>query len=156
MVLAHLLGLRHVMATPRRHSPLPTPGHVPGPRHTASGIASGVIDVSGADDTMTFRALHEDLLREFAAITDVAVNGDRDAAAEIARRHVPRLVAGLRAVLAEHVPDEQGQCAVCVSGRWWRRGPRLCRLLTEFRLAMVTYDQKPLSRARHRLCPRRS
>lgn len=105
---------------------------------------------------MVFRVVREDMLRELLAIADVAVNGNRDDAAEVARRHLPRLIAGLKAVLARHVPDEYGHCVVCVTGRRWRRGPRLCRVLTEFQLAVVNYDQQPLRPARHRLCPKRS
>jgi len=108
----------------------------------------------GTDDALVFRAVRENVLGQFADVVDVAVNGDREAAAEVARRHLPRLVAGLRALLADHVPDADGHCAACGSRR--RRGPRLCRQLTEFQLAIVAYDQNPLRAARHRLWLRSS
>jgi hypothetical protein len=55
--------------------------------------------VTGTDDALVFRAVRESVLGQFADLADIAINGDRDAA-EIARRHFPRLAAGMRASLA--------------------------------------------------------
>jgi len=110
--------------------------------------------MSGTDDALVFRAVREKVLDQFTDLVDIALNGDRDTAAEIARKHLPRLLAGLRALLADHVPDADGHCVACASRR--RRGPRLCRKFTEFQLAIVTYDERPLRPARHRRWSRRS
>ncbi len=109
--------------------------------------------MTGTDDALVFRAVRENVLGQLADLADIAVNGDRDTAAEIARRHLPRLLAGTRALLADHVPDSDGHCVACASR--WRRGPRLCRQFIEFQLAIVAYDDKPVRPARHRLWSKR-
>jgi hypothetical protein len=145
VVLAHLRRLRRVLAPAGGHPAVPPLDLArPSDREPDGGAA-----MTGTDDALVFRAVRESVLGQFADLADIAVNGDRDAAAEIARRHLPRLVAGMRALLAGHVPDSDGHCVACASRR--RRGPRLCRQFTEFQLAIVAYDERPLRPARHRL-----
>lgn len=104
---------------------------------------------------VVFGALQENVLNRLAEVCDVAVNGDLDAAASVARAEMPRLVAGLRALVLQHRPDENGQCVQCVAGRWWRRIAVPCHVLLELQLSMMNYDQKPIRPSRHRARGRR-
>ncbi|NIH88083.1 hypothetical protein [Amycolatopsis granulosa] len=65
---------------------------------------------------------------------------DRDGAAELAAREIPRLVEALRATLATHAPDARGHCPVC-RGRvsrllFRRRGRTPCRAYLAAQLSL--------------------
>lgn len=92
--------------------------------------------------------VRREVLAHLELACDVAMNGDDPAAASVARRELPGLVAGLRALLAEHVFDVNGYCRTCRSSRWWRRTPGPCTALLTFRLGMTRGTEAP--RARHR------
>jgi len=59
------------------------------------------------------RSLHDrlgDLVRR-------AQRGDDDAALNLARVEIPKIITALRALLDEHRPDERGRCLTCRSRR---------------------------------------
>ncbi|WP_146108050.1 hypothetical protein V5P93_005337 [Actinokineospora auranticolor] len=67
------------------------------------------------------------------------VDGDA-AATRLARAELPRIVAALRALLAEHSPDENGRCPSCRT-RLFTRAPAPCRAyLTAHLCLLVTED----------------
>ncbi|TNC29002.1 hypothetical protein [Amycolatopsis alkalitolerans] len=98
------------------------------------------------------RSVHRRLddLRRTAGLADTG------RAADLARHEIPLLVETLRAVLAEHAPDERGRCAVCWPRtsrfRFRRRGPLPCRvyLAIQLRLGTVEAAMPGLPRPRHR------
>lgn len=100
------------------------------------------------NNNVVFAALHERLWGDLEAMCDVVLDGDDRTAAVVARGELPALIAGLHALLALHVPDENGHCQQCRGGRWWRRVPVPCRVLLEFQLAR---DDTATHRPRHRL-----
>jgi len=64
--------------------------------------------------------LTADLVDTLTAVMRVVEQGDDETAANVARSELPGLVAGIRTVLGEHTPDENGDCRKCSVG-WWRR-----------------------------------
>ncbi|WP_158854640.1 hypothetical protein [Saccharothrix deserti] len=101
------------------------------------------------DNKVVFGALQEEVFAHLDAACDIALEGDEHAAASTARAELPRLVAGLRVLLAQHVPDANGHCRSCRVGRWWRRTPVPCRVLLEYQLAVCegsTHQPKHRSR----------
>jgi len=101
--------------------------------------------MTATQNHMVFTVLQGNVLSRLDEACDVAVNGDLDAAASVARREMPRLAAGLRALVMQHGPDENGQCVQCAAGRWWRRSTVPCHVLLELQLAMMNYDERPMS-----------
>ncbi|MEU4806364.1 hypothetical protein [Actinosynnema sp. NPDC023587] len=97
---------------------------------------------------VVFAAMREQLWSDLETTCDVVLDGDDHTAAVVARDRLPGLVAGLRALLAQHTPDANGHCRQCRVGRWWHRTPVPCRVLLEFRLAR---DHMVDRRPRHRL-----
>ncbi|WP_146173932.1 hypothetical protein [Saccharothrix carnea] len=100
------------------------------------------------NNNVVFAALRDRLWSDLDAVVDVVLDGDDRTVAAVARGELPSLVAGLQALLAQHVPDANGHCRQCRAGRWWRRTPVPCRALLEFQLAR---DNALTHRPRHRL-----
>jgi hypothetical protein len=75
----------------------------------------------------------------------VAIDGDATSALPIMRREVPGLVAALRELVEEHLTDENGSCAKCRSGPFWRRVSVPCRMLLKVHIALgaakVSFEQ---------------
>jgi hypothetical protein len=105
------------------------------------------------NNNVVFAALRDRLRSDLDAVIDVVLDGDDHTTAVVARSELPGLVAGLHALIAQHVPDANGHCRYCRAGRWWRRTPVPCRALLEFRLAR---DDALTHRPRHRLSTTRS
>jgi hypothetical protein len=105
------------------------------------------------NNNVVFAALRDRLWSDLDAVVDVVLDGDDHTAAVVARGELPGLIAGLHALLAQHVPDANGHCRHCRAGRWWRRTPVPCRALLEFQLAR---DDAPTRRPRHRLSTTRN
>ncbi|MEU4449506.1 hypothetical protein AB0K14_40635 [Actinosynnema sp. NPDC050801] len=101
-----------------------------------------------SNNNVVFAALRERLWADLDAMCDVVLGGDDHTVAVVTRGELPGLIAGLQALLALHVPDENGHCRQCRSGRWWRRVPVPCRVLLEFQLAR---DDAVTHQPRHRL-----
>ncbi|WP_309114732.1 hypothetical protein [Saccharothrix sp.] len=99
------------------------------------------------DNNVVFRAVMGEIFTHLRVACEVALDGDDRAAASVARRELPGLVAGLQELLAGHQPDENGHCRRCRAWRWWRK-PVPCREVLAFRKAL---HHQPVSRAKHRL-----
>jgi hypothetical protein len=109
--------------------------------------------MSARNNNVVFAALRDRLWSDLETTCDIVLDGDDRTAAVAARGELPGLIAGLRALLARHVPDANGHCTQCRAGRWWRRAPVPCRVLLEFQLAR---DDAPTRRPRHRLSTTRN
>ncbi|MGW6936863.1 hypothetical protein ACWGE0_42920 [Lentzea sp. NPDC054927] len=103
-----------------------------------------------------FAELRKRLDDHLDLVQRVAIDGDATSALPIMRREVPGLVAALRELVEEHLPDENGSCAKCRSGPFWRRVSVPCRMLLKVHLALgaaeaTTRDRTCWSTRRHRL-----
>jgi hypothetical protein len=94
------------------------------------------------------RSLHDrlgDLVRR-------AQRGDDDAALNLARVELPKIITALRALLAEHRPDERGRCLTCRSRRFSRKLPSPCRAYLAAHLCLViAEDARPGGYGQHHL-----
>ena len=94
------------------------------------------------------RSLHDrlgDLVRR-------AQRGDDDAALNLARVEIPKIITALRALLDEHRPDERGRCLTCRSRRFSRKLPSPCRAYLAAHLCLViAEDARPGGRGHHHL-----
>ncbi|MGH3437686.1 MAG: hypothetical protein ACRDRN_14575 [Sciscionella sp.] len=90
-----------------------------GVRHapTASGNSTGVV----------YRELHESVRHRLADLEALSATSDGPATAELAREELPKLIAGLRALLEAHQPDGRGHCPTCRRRLLRRRSPSPCR-----------------------------
>lgn len=105
---------------------------------------------------VTFTELRQRLVDHLDLLSRVAADGDATSTLSIMRREVPGLVAALRELVDEHLPDENGSCAKCRSGPFWRRVPAPCRMLIKVHVALgaakaTTRDRTCWSTRRHRL-----
>ena len=101
---------------------------------------------------VVFFNLREAMLSRLDRAVDVVAKGHRHDAVSCARRELPRLVAGLRALIALHTPDADGYCGECRGGRWWRRQHSPCRVLLAYYIAAKEFDDQPEAvAAKHRL-----
>lgn len=66
---------------------------------------------------------HDAVLDTLDSVDQLAVDGASEALLPLARDELHRLTGGLRALLDEHRPDENGRCPVCPSGMRARRWP---------------------------------
>jgi hypothetical protein len=66
-------------------------------------------------------AKHQRLLEQLTYLDRLAKNADRESLAVLAPDELPRLIRGLRAVLAPHTADAHGRCRRCNRWRPWRR-----------------------------------
>lgn len=105
---------------------------------------------------VSFAALRQRLEDHLDLLSRVAADGDAASTLSIMRREVPGLVAALRELVDEHLPDENGNCGRCRSGPFWRRMPAPCRMLIKVHVALgaasaTTRDRTCWSTRRHRL-----
>lgn len=91
-------------------APAPAPTEEPEPAPDAPS------PVPFADD-------HDAVLDTLDSVDQLAVDGASEALLPLARDELHRLTGGLRALLDEHRPDENGRCPVCPSGMRARRWP---------------------------------
>jgi hypothetical protein len=100
---------------------------------------------------VVFATLRDSMLHELDSTVDTVTRGHQRDAVSVARQELPRLVAGLRALIALHVPDEEGFCVQCGRGRWWRRQHAPCRVLLAYHIAIKDFDDLPsVEPAKHR------
>jgi hypothetical protein len=72
------------------------------------------------NNNVVFAAIQDRLWSDLETTCDIMLDGDDHTAAVTARGEFPGLIAGLRALLAQHTPDANGHCRQCRAGRWWR------------------------------------
>lgn len=100
---------------------------------------------------VVFVNLRESLLFKLDHAVEVVVEGRECDVVSFARQELPRLVSGLRALIAQHEPDADGYCRQCKRGSWWRRHHAPCRVLLAYHLAVDGQNPDPqVRRARHR------
>jgi hypothetical protein len=91
------------------------------------------------------RSLHDRL----GDLVHRAERGDDSTALDLARVELPKIVTALRALLAEHQPDERGRCATCRRHRFSRKLPSPCRAYLAAHLCLVIADNAALGTQRH-------
>ncbi|GDY32917.1 hypothetical protein [Gandjariella thermophila] len=79
-------------------------------------------------------------------LANIAANGDDHAVTEVARSEMPHLVEAVRRLMAEHEPNERGECPACsrILRRWQRplRRPKCpCRVYLAARWAL--FNESP-------------
>jgi hypothetical protein len=74
------------------------------------------------------QALRDRILDELDCWNAAVTEGDAASTLPLARSELGRLAEGLRALLTEHLPDEDGRCRVCPGTRRGRRWP--CKVWT--------------------------
>ncbi|MFI9811435.1 hypothetical protein [Saccharothrix variisporea] len=87
---------------------------------------------------VSYNEIRAGVIARLDRVSDIAEDGEDEAVICVAREEVPALLAGTRALISLHRPDDQGRCRACRGGRWWRRRPVPCRPLLEFQLAVHT------------------
>jgi hypothetical protein len=90
-----------------------------------------------------FGHLEASLHDYLADVSRRAQTGDELAAANLARSELPRVAAALRAVLAEHEPDENGRCRTCRTRRFGRAAAPCRAYLTAHLCLLVTEEDQP-------------
>lgn len=99
-----------------------------------------------------FSQLDKSLHEHLAALVRLATTGNDETAVELARSELPRVVAAVKALLAEHTPDERGRCPKCRT-RWWsRRMPSPCRAYLGAQLCLTVEDDELSGPRRHLRC----
>jgi hypothetical protein len=89
-----------------------------------------------------FDQLESALAEYLADVSGRARHHDDRTVAALARTELPKLVEAVRAVLAEHSPDQFGRCVHCRRGRWGRT-PRPCRAYLSAHLCLITGEDDP-------------
>jgi hypothetical protein len=95
------------------HDDSPTGGCVTDIGERKPGRRGGV-----AVDRVLGEVLRRAVWDRLHTLEEVANSADDDSVLLVARSELPRLVAGWRAVLADHSPDLRGHCPACSS--FWR------------------------------------
>lgn len=85
---------------------------------------------------VSYNEIRAAVVADLDRVRDIAEDGDDETVVAVARSEVPALLAGTRALISLHRPDDKGRCRACRGGRWWRRRPVPCRPLLEFKLAV--------------------
>jgi hypothetical protein len=68
-------------------------------------------------DEILGQVLRDAVWERLDMLSELANRADAPSLLSVARSELPRLTEGWRAMLAEHEPDEKGNCPTC-SGRW--------------------------------------
>lgn len=90
-----------------------------------------------------FGHLEASLHDYLADVIKRAQTGDESAALSLGRVELPRIAAALRAVLAEHEPDEQGRCRTCRTRRLGRAAAPCRAYLTAHLCLLVSEEDQP-------------
>jgi hypothetical protein len=98
-------------------------------------------------DAVSSAALGEGTFGWLKRVESLLDEADTPSRAALAEVEMPRLIATLRALLAEHEPDEDGQCHRCSGGRRRRTGLHCSLWVTVHRYLVVNdttgYDGGP-------------
>ncbi|MBB5155942.1 hypothetical protein BJ970_003476 [Saccharopolyspora phatthalungensis] len=96
--------------------------------------------------------LNKSVRRRLDDLANIAANGDDHAVTEVARSEMPHLVEAVRRLMAEHEPNERGECPACsrLLQRWRRplRRPKSpCRVYLAARWALFNESPSAARRA---------
>ncbi|WP_052428456.1 hypothetical protein [Actinopolyspora erythraea] len=94
---------------------------------------------------ITADADHESLQRQLDQLERLADEGPAEAVLPLARSELYRLTEGLRALLEEHGPDENGRCRVCPGKLRARRWP--CEVWITAHSQLIGDDPDPVGSA---------
>lgn len=72
-------------------------------------------------DEVLASALQGAVFGQLDYLDHLARDGDEQSKAALADTEICRLTGAVRAILADHAPDEQGKCRVCRAMPWRRR-----------------------------------
>jgi hypothetical protein len=72
------------------------------------------------DEVLT-STLHDAVFGRLDYLDHLACEGDEESKAALADTEIARLTGAFRALLADHAPDEHGQCRACRTAPWRRR-----------------------------------
>lgn len=87
-------------------------------------------------------------------LTELATRADAPSLLSVARSELPRLTQGWRAMLAEHEPDERGNCPECSTR--WRQHKAPCSVWEAAHAHLVSGGLDPLPRHSRRPAPTRT
>ena len=92
-----------------------------------------------------YRELDESVRAHLADIARCALKEDDGRVAELAREEVPKLVAAVRTLLAEHQPDANGNCPACRRGSFLRRRTTApCRAYLAAHLCLMSTEDSDM------------
>ncbi|SDK63205.1 hypothetical protein SAMN04487820_11092 [Actinopolyspora mzabensis] len=107
-------------------------------RSDAEKSPDGFEGITAEDD-------HESLQRQLDRLEQLADEGPAETVLPLARSELHRLTEGLRALLQEHGPDENGRCPVCPGGLRARRWP--CEVWVTAHAQLIGEDPDPVGSA---------
>lgn len=103
---------------------------------------------------MFLSEINESVRQRLDNVTRIVRDGDDHAVTEVARLEVPHLVGAVWALLAEHQPNDLGECPACSRGLWrwqrpWRRPASPCKVFLSARRALFGEDRDEPRHASH-------
>ncbi len=100
-------------------------------------------------DQILGQILRQAVWERLDLLDELAAHADAPSLASVARTELPRLTDGWRALLAEHEPDDKGNCPSCSSR--WRAHKAPCSVWQAAHQHLVsTETAAPRSRAAYR------
>ncbi|MEV6232728.1 hypothetical protein AB0L88_33185 [Saccharopolyspora shandongensis] len=97
---------------------------------------------------MFLTELYESVQQRLDVMARVVSAGDDRAVTAVARSEVPHLIEAVRTLMAEHEPNELGECPACsrTLRRWrkpWRRPRAPCKVYLSARRALFDEADEP-------------
>lgn len=106
-------------------------------RHAMTGGRRSTRPVVRLAVDSVYRDMEQSVRTRLAELTEAAAAGNPGERAELGSAEVPKLVAALRDLLAEHAPDAKGRCRTCRKGWLRRKSASPCRGFLAAYLALV-------------------
>lgn len=105
-------------------------------------------------DEILGQVLRDAVWERLDMLTELATRADAPSLLSVARSELPRLTQGWRAMLAEHEPDERGNCPECSTR--WRQHKAPCSVWEAAHAHLVSGGLDPLPRHSRRSAPTRT